>query len=62
MKKIIVEFTHDGTYRDLVWEGSFKVVRGQYRAVTPSFAAKLARQQDAQIIYDENHNVVTEDW
>lgn len=51
--KVFVEFIDSGRYKDRIWESSFYVEKGNIRAISPSYAARLIKESKAKLYINE---------
>jgi hypothetical protein len=51
--KVIIEFIETGRYKDRIWEPSFHGEKGNVRAVSPSYAARLIKESKAKLYINE---------
>ena len=62
MKKIIIQFTQNGSYIDSAWEGKFQAHKGEQKAVSPSLAMRLVTDRLATTVLDEQGNPLMVDY
>ncbi len=62
MKKIIIQFTQNGSYIDSAWEGKFQAYKGEQKAVSPSLAMRLVTDHLATTVLDKQGNPLMVDY
>lgn len=56
--KILIQYTQAGKYKDQAWEAQTLRSKGDIQAVTPSYAAQLVKQNKANLMTNENEEII----